>query len=40
MKKLISYKMVAIYLLAIFIGVMIGYLINVKDNEKQRTEKI
>ncbi|MGI1691950.1 hypothetical protein [Thermoanaerobacter uzonensis] len=39
MKKLISYKLVTIYLLAIFIGVMFGYLINVKDNEKQRTEK-
>lgn len=39
MKKLISYKLVMIYLLAIFIGVMVGYLINVKDREQQKTEK-
>ncbi|ADD02273.1 conserved hypothetical protein [Thermoanaerobacter mathranii subsp. mathranii str. A3] len=39
MKKLISYKMVMIYMLAIFIGMMVGYLISVKDNEKEGREK-
>lgn len=39
MKKLISYKLVMIYLLAIFIGVMVGYLINVKDREQQKNRK-
>ncbi|MEW9082959.1 hypothetical protein [Caldanaerobacter subterraneus] len=39
MKKIISYKMVAIYIFAIFLGAMTGYFISVKQNEKEREAK-
>ncbi|MDI3518026.1 MAG: hypothetical protein PWQ34_173 [Caldanaerobacter sp.] len=39
MKKIISYKMVAIYIFAIFLGAMTGYFISVKQNEMEREAK-